>query len=259
MLRQIQTAFYGHPLSATDPANPEAFFYPAPLVLLLSPLAPLSWEAARLAFLWTVGPLLALSLWLCIRTLRLRIGLAGQVAVLTLAFFSWPSIWALRVLQLTVPVAALIFISWFLIARRRQVVPGILLALVTIKPQLVLPVLAWLFLWALMQRRWKLIGAFAATEALLLAATQLVVPGWFGHWLASLHNYTGVTQTAMPLEHLLGHWFGLALTLILAGTCAAIAWMVRCAQPDSPEFGAGHESDPGNDGVPHPDQSAADL
>ncbi|MGA8528269.1 MAG: glycosyltransferase 87 family protein [Acidobacteriaceae bacterium] len=237
VLRQIQTAFYGHPLHPADRMNPEAFFYPAPLVLLLAPLAPLSWEGARLAFLWTVGPLLALSFWLCIRTLRIRVGTAAQMALLALAFFSWPSIWGLRLLQLTAPVAALIFISWFLIARGRQVVPGVLLALITIKPQLVLPVLVWLFLWSLLRQRWKLIGAFAATEALLLSATQLVVPGWFGHWLASLHNYTGVTQTAIPLEHLLGHWLGLALTLILAGSCAAILWKLRRANADSPEFG----------------------
>lgn len=237
VLRQIQTAFYGHPLSATDPANPEAFFYPAPLILLLAPLAPLSWEGARLVFLLTVGPLLALSFWLCIRTLRIRAGPAAQATLLALAFFSWPSVWGLRVLQLTLPVAALLLISWFLIARGRQAAPGILLGLVTIKPQLVLPVLAWLLLWSLMRGRWRLIVSFAATEALLLAGTQLIVPGWFGHWIASLHNYTSVTQTAMPLEHLLGRWLGFALTLTIAASCAAIVWKLRRADPDSPEFG----------------------
>jgi hypothetical protein len=237
VLRQIQTAFYGHPLSTTDHANPEAFLYPAPLVLLLAPLAPLSWHGARLAFLWTAAPLLALSFWLCLRSLPVRAGPSARVALLALAFFSWPSIWGLRLLQFTVPVLALVLVAWYLLARRHQVIPGVLLALVTIKPQLVLPMLAWLFLWSLSRRHWRLIISFSAAEAWLLAATEYVVPRWVGHWLASLHNYTEVTNTAIPLEHLLGHWPGLVLTLAIAASSAAILWKLRRAAPDSPEFG----------------------
>jgi hypothetical protein len=237
VLREIQTAFYGHPLAAGDAANPETFLYPAPVVILLAPLAPLSWQGARAAFLLVTCPLLAWGFWLCIGRLGPSVSAGSRAAVLVLALCSWPVVWGLRMLQLTMPVAALILIAWALLARGRQWLPGILLALVTIKPQLALPVLAWLLLWAVMRRRWALIGSFAATLTVLLAVTEEIVPGWFGHWRASLNNYTGVTHTALPLEHLLGHWGGLAVTLAIAGSSAVALWRLRRSAPESAEFG----------------------
>ncbi len=45
--------------------------------------------------------------------------------------------------------------------------PGLLLALATVKPQLVLPLFLWLLLWAIGRRQWTLIASFSGTLAAL--------------------------------------------------------------------------------------------
>jgi hypothetical protein len=56
---------------------------------------------------------------------------------------------------------------------------GVLLALATIKPQLVVLFLPWLLLWAVsdLRRRLPFLRSFALTMAALLGAAQLVLPG----------------------------------------------------------------------------------
>ena len=238
VLREIQTAYYGAPLAPGDGANPQAFLYPAPVVLLLAPLAKLPWDGARLAFLLLAAPLLGWSLWLCLKSLSLPGRGWQSAAILICCFFSWPVMWGLRVQQMTLlPVASLVFIAWFLLTRGDAVLPGLLLAVATIKPQLVLPLLLWLFLWAGLRRRWTLAAAYAGGVAALSLATELVVPGWFGHWRASLSHYRDATHTALSLEHVLGHWAGLTLTALLAAASAAALWRLRRNAPELREFG----------------------
>lgn len=232
--RRIQTVFYGHALTATDRANPEAFYYPATVVVILAPLARLTWNETRLVYLLLVCPLLAWSLWLCARSVAPEAGRVQRVLLVGFALCSWPAMWGLRMQQLSLPVAILIFAAWYLLARGRAAVPGILLALATIKPQLVLPVLLWLLVWAIAGRRWRLIAWFAATLAVLLGATEWLAPGWCGHWLASLGGY-GAYATP-PLEHLLGRRLGLAATAAMAGWSAVALWRLRRSAADSRAF-----------------------
>ena len=236
VLREIQTAFYGHPLAPGEKLNPENFLYPATVIPLLAPLAPFSWPVARLLFLVFSVPFLALGFWVCLASLGLRWTARARVAIVILALAAWATMWGFRVLQLTVPVAACIFIAWFLLARGRPVLAGILLALATIKPQLLLPLLLALLIWALLRRQWALIASFLGTMAAQLIVVQIMVPHWFPQWRASLRNYTGVTNTAMPLEHVLGHWPGLAITLALAAAALAPLWRARRSAADTLDF-----------------------
>jgi hypothetical protein len=227
VLREIQTAFYGHPLAPGATENPENFLYPATVIPLLAPLAPLSWPVARLVFLAVTAPLLALGFWLCLETLNLQRTLGVRVVILVLAMAAWPTMWGFRVLQLTMPVAACVFIAWYLLARRKPIPAGILLAVATMKPQLLLPLLLALFVWALVRREWAPILSFLAAMAVQLTVAEVLVPGWFPRWRASLRDYTGVTKTAMPLEHIFGHWPGLTITLALAAATLAPLWRAR--------------------------------
>ncbi len=236
VLQEIQTAFYGQALAPGEKENPEKFLYPATVIPLLAPLALLTWPAARVAFLAVTVPLLGLGFWLCLGALPLRWTARTRAVTVLLALAAWPTMWGFRVLQLTMPVAAFIFVAWYLLARRHPVPAGILLALATIKPQLMLPLLLALFVWALFRRQWALLVSFVAAMAVQLAVAQMLVPGWFPHWRASLRNYTGVTQTAMPLEHLFGHWAGLVITLALATAALMALWRARRSAADSLDF-----------------------
>lgn len=237
-LERLQEPYYHQSPTAKVHARPQPFLYPAPVVILLAPLAPLSWEAARLTFFLIVCPLLCLSFWLCIRSLDIPATRFDRTAVLLLALFSWPVMWGLRLQQLTLPVVAVIFVAWFLLERGHQLAPGILLALTIVKPQLVLPLLLWLLLWAVVRRQWTFIVSFAGMLALLLATTERVVPGWFLHWRDSVRHYTEITHTAPPLEFVLGHWAGFILSLLIAGAGGLMLWRLRRCSSQSREFGA---------------------
>jgi hypothetical protein len=176
-------------------------------------------------------------LWFSLGTFGIALSRWKRAALVAFGVACFPAMWALRLQQPTLMVAVLILFAWGLLARGRQVLPGILLALTIIKPQVALPLLFWLFLWTLVRRRWRLLVSFTTALAVLLAATEWVLPGWFFHWKASLHNYTGLTGTAPPLEHLLGHWAGLVATAAVALTCAAVLVRLRGCAPESPEFG----------------------
>jgi len=215
---------------------PQPFFYPATFIVLLTPLASFSAVTASLIFLSLVAPLLVLSLWMIMSALNLPSGKEERVVVLAACLFSWTLVWGLRMVQPTLLVAALVFLSWFLLVRRHQIAPGILLALATIKPQLVLPLLLWLLLWAVVRRRWTFIAAFSATLGLLLWMAERIVPGWFARWQASLGDFKTIGSTARPLEHLFGHLPGLILTLLLTAAAGVVFWRLRRCHSDSPQF-----------------------
>jgi len=207
ILSAIQSAYH---------VRPQPFLYPAHVVLYLLPLAPLTLLSAQIVFLVAITPLFAWSLWLTMQTFGLPASRRLRIWVLLLACVSWPAMWALRLQQFTLVVAALVFIAWSLMAKGRQVLPGILLALATIKPQLILPLMLWLFVWAVLRRQWRLIVSFVVTLAILLGITEKIVPGWIPHWYAAVSNYSDARHTAPPLLALFGHRIGMVLTAMLA-------------------------------------------
>jgi hypothetical protein len=238
VLREIQRAYYGHyPLTAADPdAARQTFLYPAHVVLLLAPLAHFQWETARWIFLSVMLPLLILGFWSCLQ-MFLRSHTRGQIAVILLiAVFNWPVLWGLRLQQPTLLIAAFIFLAGFCIRNGWCVAAGVLLALATVKPQIVFLVLAWLFLWAIVHRVWSLLISFSLTLVVLLLWTERLVPHWISHWRASLSGYGGVTDTALPFENLFGHWAGLALTLLIAASICRSLWRLRKVSAASAEF-----------------------
>jgi hypothetical protein len=232
--KEIQTAYYGRPLAHGEDMEPQEFAYPAYVVPLLAPLTWVSSNTARLIFLWLMTPLLAGSVLLYLRSLNLPLTPLRTASFVVLACCSWPVMWGLRLQQLTLPVAALVFTACYLLTRERGAAAGVLLALAMIKPQLVLPMLAWLLVWTFLKRMWSFLAAFALTFAFLLLEAERIVPGWLPLWRADMHGYG--PHTALPLETAFGHWAGLATTALLASYCALIVWRLRHSSAGSTEF-----------------------
>ncbi|HEY1212599.1 MAG TPA: glycosyltransferase family 87 protein, partial [Bryobacteraceae bacterium] len=155
---------------------------------------------------------------------------------LVLTMCSWPVLWGLRLQQPTLLLAGVMFLACFCLSRGQERAAGILLALATVKPQIVAILLLWLFCWAIAQRAWRFLTSFGVTLVLLLLLTQALVPHWIPRWRASLAGYGNATDTAPALENLFGHWAGLAFTVLIAGTLCLALWRLRRASADSPEF-----------------------
>lgn len=239
VLPEMLRMYYGHyPLTAADP-NPERqrFYYPATLTVLLAPLAYLRWQTARAVFLAVTLLLLLLGFLGCMEMFPRRWTRRQVAMVLALAVCSWPVLWGLRLQQPGLLVAAFLFLACAGLRRGSAGLAGVLLALATVKPQMVLPLLGWLALWAIVNRVWRLLVFFGIALAILLLCTEALVPHWISHWQAAAMMYAHVTDTAPVLENLFGHWAGLALTILIAGSICISLWRLRRARAESVEFG----------------------
>jgi Glycosyltransferase family 87 len=237
---QIQRTLYGHVLAPGDQHDPEAFVYPPWIALPLAPLTLLSWPAVELLFA-VLTPFVILAtanVWmrLCNPVPERGFDHITSLAIYVLILASWPAVWGCYQRQPSLFVAAAIAFSVLLFRRGSDIPAGILLALATVKPQLVLLLGAWLLLVALRYRRWRFIAAFFASFAILIATSAVLFPGSLPHWVHAAIAYTHAAGKVSLLTHLLGPRIDLLAGLALLAAVVLRLWKLRAASPDSPAF-----------------------
>src|SRR5581483_3102083 len=175
--------------------------------------------------------------WLRASQWFLSPGLVGIVLILTLG--SLPVVQGLKLQQLSLLVSGFIAVSIVLINRGRLFAAGILLAIATIKPQLVVPLLGWLLLWAL--SNWKmrkgLILGFALAISVLLIGAQWILPGWIAEFFAAVSAYRQYTgNSGSILTMFTSPVLAVALTILIVLGMTTIGWRVRNESADSQNF-----------------------
>lgn len=155
-------------------------------------------------------------------------------ASIALSLGCWPAVGFLW--QPSILVIALIAASVLLFSRGHDVTPGIMLAFSTVKPNLVVFLIAWLMVIAIAHRRFRFTLAFAGTFAALLLASLALVPGWIPRWLHAASAYGLQSgKHALPVD-LFGSHLGMAVLAVMIG---AVLWrLIRFGTPvpDSPAF-----------------------
>ena len=106
---------------------------------------------------------------------------------------------------------------------------GILLALATIKPQLVLPLLLWLGLWSLgdRKRRYRLAASFLIVMVVLCAAAEWLLPHWIARFWHAAGAYLRYTHAVPVLEAVVPYPWGRLLVVLFSGTVAVICFEQR--------------------------------
>jgi len=124
------------------------------------------------------------------------------------------------------------------VTRNRYFMAGILLAVSTIKPQMIVLCLLWFLLWSAgeWKKRWPLAAGFAIAFALLAGAAELLLPGWPRYFIEGLDAYRKYFPTTSPLRLVLGNWAGSALSILVVTAPLAFAWRNRRVAANSPEF-----------------------
>jgi len=243
---EIQQGYYGRPLEASrpyDPKDQQGFVYPVYVVLLLAPLIGLPFHTVQIFFYWFLIGLTALSVPLWLLVLKWRLPWLAIATVIVLVLGSVPTAQGMKLQQLGLPVAAMIAGSAACIASGWLFSGGAILALATIKPQLVLPVTLWLLIWALSdwRTRRKLALGFAVTIAALLAGAEIVLPGWWRMFLEAIRQYHQYTQNHSVLDELVnwssGGFVGEILALSAVPFAGILLWRARREPPESREFG----------------------
>ena len=234
--RVIQTAYYGRPLTPADNVNKMGFAYPLYTIFVLSPLALMSWNTSRLLFLILVPVLMAIVTLLWLKTLTFELDRYSVTVLTVLSIIWWPVVWAFRLQQPTLIVAILLAAGCFLFKREHYVLSGLALSLSTIKPQLAGPLLLWLFIWAIIHKRWTFIVSFSIAVSMLFIGATLMFSEWFVQWCHALGDYSRYTHSRPTFQLMFGNIVGIALTSAVVLIVSFILFrLVRCSI-DSRDF-----------------------
>jgi hypothetical protein len=239
--REIQIGYYGRPLDSArpyDPKDQQGFAYPVYVAFYLAPTIKLPFDVVRRAFFWVLLGLTAVSVPRCLRFLQWRVPLWTQASIAVLTVGSLAVVQGLKLQQMTLAVVALMAVAIVLLVTDRQIVAGILLALATIKPQLVFLLLFWLAIWtaADWKRRYRWAASFLMTMTVLFVAAEIWLPHWIPRFWQAAREYQRYTE-AVPILHKLTPAPLSGFLEVAAGMAAIhVCWKNRKYVEHSPAF-----------------------
>lgn len=238
LTREIQMGYYGRaldPARKNDPKNQQAFAYPVYVAFLLSPTVKLPFAEVQIVFRWFLALLTVVSVILWLRVIRWQHSFSTSFIVVLLIFSTFPVVQGIKMQQLSLLVAPLIAGCIYLLAKGKLVPAGIFLALAMIKPQLSLPLAAWLVLWSLSRPRlrWKFAVSFAVTMLLLVRGGEFLLPGWVHEFANALKAYLDYNGTRTLMDELFTRILAVPIELSLAAIVAILCWRNRKKSADS--------------------------
>jgi len=239
--REIQAGYYGRaldPWRKHDPTNQQAFAYPVYVAFLLAPTIKLPFAEVQAFFRWLLAFVTALSVFLWLRFLLWRPDCRTCASLVLLVLGTFAAVQGIRLEQLTLLVAALIAASMAFLSRGYLVTSGILLALAMIKPQLALPLAAWLLLWSVgdLRARARFDASFLVSIAALILGGEYLLPGWIAKFREGASAYLAYAAGGSLLEEMLARRAGLALTCLIALALAFLGWRRRHLSAEDPRF-----------------------
>jgi len=235
---EIQIGLSGHKYDSRRDTAEQRFYYPVYVVFLMAPTVrlPFPWVKKLFAVLLLVLTTVSVPVWLDFVQWRLTPTQQFLVVVLTLA--SMPALQGIYLQNLGLLVSALIAGGCLAVRRGRLILAGPLLALATIKPHLVLPLAGCLCIWSTgaWNERRKLVWSFLLSMAVLIAAGELILPGWVTQCVRGILVYPEKSYGVMPLQLVFTRPLGLLLALPVMAATAYLAWRLRRAPASSAEF-----------------------
>jgi hypothetical protein len=218
---RIQTMAYGRP---AQPGEHELrVAYPLYSVAVFLPFALIGdFTVARAVWMTVLEAGLLLLTVLSIRLARWKVNPLLLAVLLIFALFWYHGLRPL-INGNAVVLVALGLVGGFLALRAgADELAGVLFALTTIKPQVVVLVLAFVVLWGMSTGRWRLIGWMFGTVVLLAASASLLIPAWPVDNLREVLRYPSYNPPGTPRAAFIEWWpawgsrLGWALTSVTA-------------------------------------------
>jgi hypothetical protein len=201
-----------------------AFVYPFYRIFLNAPLAFLPYEWATAIWQTVMQVCLLVGVLLFVRSLgwQAMIGDLALIALVTVA--AYPTFGGLALGQMAVGVLALLLVAFWALRQGHDWIAGSSLALATVKPQLIALIVPGLLLWCLLQRRWRVVLAFAVTLGLLSGASFAMLPSWLGEFARGIMRYSGYKNVQTGPSYLLDGCCGQIWPWLLE--MAVLAWLL---------------------------------
>jgi hypothetical protein len=199
---KAQMAMFGH-LARPEDKDEAYFAYPLYTLYLYWPLSLLPYAWARAIWMTLLQFMLLGCAVLAVRLAHWRPPKGLLWFTVLWGLFFYVGARAIILGQFSIVVSLFLMLALWAIERHRDGWAGVCLALTTIKPQMVFLVLAFLLLWALVRRRWRLLGSFAVSLLILAGSSMLLVPTWPSDFVRNAIAYTDYVAFGTPLENLL--------------------------------------------------------
>jgi hypothetical protein len=139
---------------------------------------------------------------LCLKLVNWKIPLWLLGLTILWAVFFYPGARSIILGQFSVIVFGFFIVALWAMKQRWDYLAGACLALTTIKPQMVFMLIPLLLLWALTQRRWRVITGFGGALLFLTVAAMLLTPTWLQDFYRGLSAYSGYVGFYSPIENL---------------------------------------------------------
>jgi hypothetical protein len=236
---KIQVAIYGRP--ARPGEHEFRVAYPLYSTAIFAPFAMLS-DFTLARALWMTS-LQAALLALVFLSLQLTAWRPGILVLALLLVFSLLWYHALRGIingNAVILVAFLIGAALLALKSGKDELAGVLLAFTTIKPQVVVILLLFIFIWVISSRRWPVIFWFLVTLVFLTLAGLAFVPDWPLQNLREVLRYPGYNPPGTPGAAFQEWWPGIGarlgwgLTIFMAALLLVEWWQAR--KSDFPWF-----------------------
>ncbi|HXA03725.1 MAG TPA: glycosyltransferase family 87 protein [Bryobacteraceae bacterium] len=241
--REIQQGYYGRPLDPVRPGDPrdqQGFAYPVYVAFYLAPTIQLPFEVVRRGFFWVLLGLTLATIPLWLRVLHWSVPVWAQVSLMVLTVGSLTVVQGLKLQQMTLLVVALLAVAMALFASDWPIAAGMVVALTTIKPQLVWLFLLCLMIWTLAdwRRRYRWAASFLLTMAILSGASAWYLPHWIFRFVEAMRRYLNYTDAVSILDLTVpAPWGWMSRVFVVAATLH-IAWKNRRFAEDTPAFAA---------------------
>lgn len=220
---RIQTAAYGR---AAKPGEHQLrVAYPLYSVIVFLPFALVGdFTLARALWMTVLEAALVLLAFLSLRLARWRVG-PFMLALLLLFSLLWYHGFRPLINGNAVILVTLGLVGGLLALRAgADELAGVLFALTTIKPQVVVLVLAFVVFWAFVRGRTRVVGWMVGTVILLAASAALIIPNWILENLREVIIYPSYNPPGTPRAAFMEWWpaFGSRLGWTLTGAMALL-------------------------------------
>lgn len=226
----IQQAIYGRPSSEGD--DQALFVYPFYSILIFSPFSAIEdYALARAFWMTTLQIALLVTALLAISLGRWHPGRSSMIAFLLFAMTWYHGARPMINGNAAILVALFIAIGLWLLRAEQDVWAGIVFALATIKPQMVILIVPLVLIWAVSHRRLKIVLSFAFSMLVLLSASLWFQPNWLQDALRQVLTYSSYTPPGTPAGILAQWWpangqiIGWSLSLVFSGLLLYEWWV----------------------------------
>jgi len=219
----VQKMIFGRP--ARPGEDQSAVAYPFYSIYLFSPFSLIeNYDTARAVWMTALEVGIILLVMASIALSRWHIQPVILVALLVFSVLWYHSIRSIINGNAAILCALWIALAFLAIRAGHDGLAGFLLALSTIKPQMVVLLAVFVLFWCISWKRWTLFWGFLGSLGLLIASTSLLIPDWIVQNLRQVLTYPKYTLPGTPgaifTQWLpgVGSRLGWALTIFLLAT-----------------------------------------